>query len=255
MRVVPFLLVGLTLPPACLCQQTLYDETRILYKKEAYGGFTAHGDGWGVNFTMAHHRTARMRWTWGVELVGMKHPKEVKSFNPYYEDSRGYFFGKLNSLLLLRPTYGRKVQITDKLRKSGVEVNYVWGIGPSIGLLKPVYLQIGYDELGAMGNYPFSTITIERYDPYVHTVDAIFGRASWFKGVNEMGLAPGVFGRFGFNFEYAGPATGIKALEVGVSVDAFAQPVPIMAELEGVENKQFFLEFYLQLLFGKKLIR
>lgn len=255
MRAPFILLAALLLPILSQAQQTLYDETRILYKKEIYGGFTAHGDGWGGNFTHARNITARTRRLIGVELVGMKHPKEVKSFNPYYEDSRGYFFGKLNSLLLLRPTYGRKVQITDKLRKSGVEVSYVWGIGPSLGLLKPVYLQIGYDQYGQIGNYPFSSIVIERYDPEVHTVDAIFGRASWFRGVNELGLVAGVFGRFGFNFEYAGPATGIKAIEVGVSVDAFPEPVPIMADLTGVENKQFFLEFYLQLLFGKKFIR
>ena len=35
--------------------------------------------------------TAADRVLFSLELVGMKHPKEVKSYNPYYEDSRGYF--------------------------------------------------------------------------------------------------------------------------------------------------------------------
>ena len=40
-----------------------------------------------------------------------------------------------------------------------------------------------------------------------------------------------------------------------MSVDAYLEEVPIMAELEGVENKQIFLEFYVSLKFGKKSIR
>ena len=78
-----------------------------------------HGDGWGLQFYHAKYRTARNRRLLGIEIVGMKHPKEVKSFNPYYEDSRGYFYGKENALLIVRPTYGRKWQITDKIRRSG----------------------------------------------------------------------------------------------------------------------------------------
>ena len=241
------LLVVVTIP--CVAQQTVYDETRVLYRKEIGGGFIAHGGGWGLNFFLGRHLTARDRRMYGLEIVGMKHPKEIKSFNPYYEDARGYFYGKVNSFLVVRPTIGHKHQITDKIRSSGVEVNWLWGIGPSLGLAKPVYLQIGKPEI------PYEYIEVERYDPNVHYVDDIFGRASWFNGLNELKVYPGVFGRFGFNFEHSGEAAGIKAIEVGVSVDAYLEEVPIMAELEGVENKQIFLEFYVSLKFGKKSIR
>jgi hypothetical protein len=233
-----------------MAQQTIYEETRVPYKKEFYGGVMAHGDGWGVQFTRGTYTTARDRRLLGIELVGMKHPKEIKSFNPYYEDSRGYFYGKSNSFLIVRPTYGGKHQITDKIRRTGVEVNYVWGIGPSIGLLKPVYLQIGKPD-----QVPYESIVIERYDPVVHDVQNIYGRATWFRGVGELALYPGGFGRFGFNFEYSGQTSGIKSLEAGVSMDAYPVVIPIMVELEGVENKQFFFEFYLALQFGKKTIQ
>jgi hypothetical protein len=231
-------------------QQTIYEESRVPFRKEFYGGVMLHGDGWGVQFYRANYRTATQRFLLGLELVGMKHPKEVKSFNPYYEDSRGYFYGKSNSFLILRPSIGGKRQITDKIRRSGVEVNYVWGIGPAIGLVKPVYLQIGKPDI-----IPYQSIVIERYDPGIHDVQNIYGRATWFRGLGELGLRPGVFGRFGFNFEYSGQTTGLKALEAGVSVDAFPTVIPIMAELEGVVNKQIFLQFYLALQFGKKTIQ
>ncbi|MFN9326594.1 MAG: hypothetical protein ACK6A5_14555, partial [Flavobacteriales bacterium] len=110
-------------------QQTIYDETRVLYRSQWSGGLIIHGDGWGLQVYRGIHRTARVVRLYGLEMVGMKHPKEVKSFNPYYDNSRGYFYGKLNALTILRPTIGGKHLITDKIRRSGVEVNYVWGIG------------------------------------------------------------------------------------------------------------------------------
>jgi hypothetical protein len=236
---------------ACVqAQQTIYEEARVPFRRELYGGLMLHGDGWGLHFFYAKHRNAIDRTLFGMEIVGMKHPKEVKSFNPYYEDSRGYFYGKSNALLIVRPTIGKKHQITDKIRRTGVELNYVWSVGPSLGLAKPVYLQIGKPD-----NIPYQEFVIERYDPAVHSVQNIYGRASWFKGFGEMKLYPGGFGRAGLNFEYSGQTTGIKSIEVGMSMDAYAVKVPIMAELEGVENKQFFWEFYVALQFGKKYVQ
>lgn len=240
------LLSCVALAPAS-AQQTIYDETRVLYRKELYGGVIVHGDGWGFNFYHGKHRTAKDRRLLGVEIVGMKHPKEIKSFNPFYEDSRGYFYGKQNTMLVLRPTFGGKHQIADKIRRTGVELNYVWGLGPSLAFVKPVYLQIGKPD-----NFPYDIIVVERYDPQVHDIQNIYGRASWFNGFGEMRLYPGAFGRFGFNFEHSGQTSGIKAIEVGVGMDVYPVVIPIMAELEDVRNKRFFPQFYLSVQFGKK---
>lgn len=234
---------------AVLAQQTIYEETRVPYKRELYGGILLHGDGWGLQFYHAKYNTARDRRLLGIEVVGMKHPKEVKSFNPYYEDARGYFYGKSNALLILRPTYGRKLQLTDKIRRSGAEVNFIWGVGPSIGLLKPVYLQIGKPD-----RIPYENIAVERYDPAIHDVQNIYGRATWFNGVGEIKPYLGGFGRVALSFEYSTETTGLKGLEVGAMVDVYQKTVPIMAELEGVRNKQFFFQFYLALQFGKKFV-
>jgi hypothetical protein len=230
------------------------DEGRTLYDHEVYGGPVIHGDGWGGQLWYGRYRTAAIRDLFGVELVGMKHPKEVKSYNPYYEDSRGYFYGKRNSLLVLRPGYGRKYRLNEKIRKSGVEVNFIWSVGPSLALLKPVYLQIGY-RIDGRETPPYDNIVEEKYDPDTHFANNIFGRASWFRGLGELRVQPGAFGRLALNFEYAGDNTGIRALEVGGTVDAYAERVPIMAEVDGVVNKQFFLEFYLSAQFGGKKIR
>ncbi len=238
-----------------IAQESIYDDQgRTLYSREMYGGPIVHGDGWGLQFWYGKYRTAADRHLVGVEIVGMKHPKEIKSYNPFYEDSRGYFYGKLNSLLILRPTYGRKHRLTEKIRKSGVEVNYVWGVGPSFALMKPVYLQIGY-RLDGKEIAPYDNIIEERYDPAIHRSSNIFGRASWFRGLGELSVMPGAFGRLGLNFEYAGDNTGIRALEVGATLDAYPTTVPIMVEDELIVNKRFFFELYLALQFGGKTIR
>ncbi|HQW39986.1 MAG: hypothetical protein KBA60_09415 [Flavobacteriales bacterium] len=228
-------------------QETIYEETRVPYKKEILGGIMLHGDGWGLQFYHAKYRTARDRRLLGFEVVSMKHPKEVKSFNPYYEDSRGYFYGKVNTLIVARPSYGRKWQITDKIRRSGVELNFIWSIGASLGLLKPVYLQIGTPD-----RIPYENIIVERYDPIKHDVQNIYGRASFVNGIGEIAVFPGAFGRVALDFEYSGNVTGVKGIEIGATLDAFARKVPIMYEVEGVKNKQFFFEFYVALQFGKK---
>lgn len=249
-RLFAFFLVLIAASPSTLGQQTIYEDARVPFRREMYGGALLHGDGWGLHFHHAKYRTATDRRLLSIEVVGMKHPKEVKSFNPYYEDSRGYFYGKLNALTILRPTYGRKLQLTDKIRRSGVEINWVWGIGPSIGLLKPVYLEIGKPDA-----IPYDTYVIERYDPNVHNVQNIYGRASWLNGIGEIKPYFGGFGRMALNFEYSGRTTGIKAIETGVALDAYPVDVPIMAELEGVNNKQFFFQFYIAVQFGKRLLQ
>lgn len=250
------LIIGLLALPLSLAAQTgIFDGERTLYTKEVSGGFIAHGEGWGLNFHHGTYTTARKRRLIGVEIVNMKHPKEVKSFNPYYEDSRGYFYGKVNSVLFIRPTIGQRIQITDKIRHMGVEVNFTYSVGPSIALLKPVYLEIGYDTADALGGYPYYRISSERYDPDRHFAESIFGRSSWFRGLNESTFEVGGHARAGLNFEHSGTNGGLKAIEVGVFADVFARPLVIMAEDERVTNKSVFVGLYGSLHFGKKSIR
>jgi hypothetical protein len=249
------LFFALGVPVLSRAQESVYDEEgRTLYSREIYGGPIVHGDGWGGQFWYATYSTARIRNLYGFELVGMKHPKEIKSYNPYYQDSRGYYYGKSNSLLILRPGFGRKYRLTEKIRRSGVEVNYLWSVGPSLALLKPVYLQIGY-RIDSREIPPYDNIIEERYDPERHFANNIFGRASWFRGLGELSVQPGVFGRMAMNFEYAGDNTGVRALEVGTTVDVYADKVPILADVSGVKNKNIFFELYLALQFGGKKIR
>ena len=218
----------------------------VIYKKHITGGLVIHSEGWGGIFKIGQHVTTKKYREWTFSAVNMRHPKEFKTFNPYYEDSKGYVFGKENSFFVLRPTWGIRRILFDKTRIRGVEVGYAIAIGPSIGIAKPVYLEIGHPTI------PYEYITVERYDADEHFTDNIFGKAPGTRGLDEMKFHIGVHSRFGLNFEYSGEKDGIKALEAGVAVDAYPNKIPIMAI---VDNKQIFLSFYLNLTLGKKYFR
>ncbi len=228
------------------------EEKKLIYKKQFLGGAMLHSNGWGFNAYQGYNITAKKKRRIGLEFAYMKHPKEFKSYNPYYEDARGYIYGKRNEFMILRPTYGVKKVMFQKLRKSGVEVSYHWGVGPSLGLTKPVYLEIGYPDV------PYDRIVQEQYDPDRHFIDNIYGKAPWSQGLGKMRLYPGLFGRFGLHFDYAAEEDRVQAIETGVSLDGYFQRVPIMAFDEGNEdlsNKQFFFSLYLCIHYGKKFYR
>lgn len=226
-------------------------DAKVIYRKELTGGLIFHSDGWGATFRHGMHKTGSVRRVLSIDVLNMKHPKEFKSYNPYYEDSRGYVYGKSNSFLILRPGYGRRKILFDKMRSRGVEFGYFWSVGPSLGITKPVYLEIGYPSI------PYEYIAIEKYDAEEHYVDNIFGKAPITKGLDELKLYPGAFAKFGLHFEYSNEKDGIKALETGIALDAFPERVPIMAEVEGQElrNKQYYVTFYIKILYGKKFFR
>jgi hypothetical protein len=86
----PVLLISLCGMVRAQSQPSVYDEPgRTLYSHEMYGGPLIHGDGWGITFQYGKYATAKDRNMLGIDIVSMKHPKEIKSFNPNYQDARG----------------------------------------------------------------------------------------------------------------------------------------------------------------------
>ncbi len=220
-------------------------------KKQFVGGAFLHSNGWGLELSRGDNITADKKRMISLGFANMKHPKEFKSYNPYYDDAKGYIYGKLNAFYVFRPNIGIKNELFEKLRPGGVKVSYDARVGPSLGVLKPIYLKIGYPDV------PYQVIREERYDPDEHRIDNIYGRAPWSKGLGDMKLHPGIFGKFGMNFEYAGDEERVQAIETGLMVDAFFQRIPIMAveEVDGVSNPRVFLNLYVCLKYGKKYYR
>lgn len=244
-RTLTILLLFVTLVPFTSAQKPADEGRFVNYRSDAVGGVIIHGEGWGGYFRYGKQLTYNKRLNFSLDLVSMHHPKEIKVFNPNFDDGKGYFYGKLISLYMLRPGIGFRKIYFEKLREKGVEISLNYSIGPSFGLLKPVYLQIINPT-----NDPFLfTFTDERYDPSFHTIDNIYGRSKGSKGLGETKINPGVFGKFGIQFEYANEDDAIRAIELGSVVDFYFIPVELMTE-----NKpsNVFISLYLKFLLGRK---
>ncbi len=206
-----------------------------------------HTLGYGFGYRQGKHLTGYKKLIFEGEFVSMKDPKEIKILNPIGPNSKSFIYGKLNYLFILRAGAGVQKVINSKPYWGGVEIRYFYYGGASICLTKPVYLfyKINYPvSPDAQGSY-----SPERYDPNKDD-NNIYGRAPFTYGLNKMNIHPGIYGKFGFNFEFGQEDTKIRCLEVGVTADAYPKPIPVMAFNP---DKSIFLSAYLSYSFGRRL--
>jgi hypothetical protein len=223
------------------------DSIKVLLRKEYSFSINVHTQGLGIGYRFGHHITGYKKLMYEGEFVEMKHPKEYKSINLINENSKTFFYGKMNNLYILRLGAGMQKVINSKPYWGGVEIRTFYYGGLSLGLTKPVYLYIWNPKSGSLEG----TISTERYDPDnpKHNIDYIYGRAPFTDGLGEIGFHPGIYGKFGFNFEFGQEDTKIRCLEAGINIDAYPKSIPIMAYNN---NTYGFLTVYLSYSFGKR---
>lgn len=217
----------------------------ILLFKEASGGIILHTQGWGLKFSKGYNKTAFKKRMLVFEFIEMNSLKQIKSINPYYANSKRYVYGKLNSVFIIRASYGIHRLLNRKPYWGGVELRLLYSGGASLGFAKPTYLYISNPSPEPQTFYR----TEERYDPYEHFPDNIIGRGPFTSGFSEIGFYPGIHARIGLDFDYGVYQTKVKSLEIGATLDLFPRPVPIMAFND---PSYFFLTLYLNFNFGKR---
>lgn len=215
------------------------------FRSEWFGGIILHTNGWGGNITYAKFKTYKKYNLFSLDMVNIKDPKEYKIRYQVAQNSfsKAFKFGKLNSLYNTRFSYGQQYMVYEKLREKGVSVYFNWKTGPSIGFLKPIYLEIVNQQDGIAIN------SEERYDPTIHNESNIYGKGSFGSGFNEINLIFGGHFETGFKFELAKQRESIFALEAGVTVDVFPSGAPILAFKK---EEVIIYNLYIKLLFGKK---
>lgn len=217
------------------------DGVQIMKEHTLKGGGFIHTNGWGLGIQYAKNQTRHRNTLYNFDLVlSLKHPKEVKKINPRYEQANPYVFGRENALMVARPGWGQQFRIAEKEADLGVRVDLNITAGPNLGLLKPVYIEvIKENREGDLYR------EVEQYDARKHANQAkIFGGASFLRGITEMDVQPGFSTKAGLSFAW----DDFKSVEAGVMVDAFPRSMPIFAF---VDNKQLFINLYLDFSFGK----
>ena len=175
--------------------------------------------------------------TIGFELVNIKHPKENKYSSPLGY-GRTFIWGKKNYFFSFRAQYGREVILFSKKDQQGIRINAQLAVGPSIGILMPYYIKYSRNN----------RMEIENFNSATQTFNNVMGSASFFEGINELKIRPGLNLKAALNFEF-GTKKSSTAIEIGFLVDAYPKKITIMPT---AENYSVYPTAFITLLYGRK---
>lgn len=222
------------------------EDLKVLYRNESNFGLYVHSAGGiGIAYRRGYHVHGTRKRMLEIEAQNFKHPKEIKSVNSYYDNSKGFVYGKLNSFFLIRPGVGFQNILFEKAEKKNVEIRFSYYVGATLTFAKPVYLEI------IVENPPpdAPSISTERYDPNKHEPSDIYGKGPFFRGIDQTRVYPAGYAKIALSFEYGKRYNAIKALETGAVVDVYPTNLPMMAFHK---NQQVFVSLYLKMIWGKK---
>lgn len=173
-----------------------------------------------------------------LELINVRSLKERASTT---STGSRFVFGKQNYLFSLRPQYGREFTLFKKTNTDGLQINGILAGGPSIGLVKPYYIQY---------NFGRSNIRTEAYNPLVHNNEnAIVASGSLFDGIGEITPKIGANAKVALNVELSSFQRSNIGLEIGFLVEAYSEEIKIMAL---APNRSNFTSGYITLYFGNR---
>ncbi|MBX2964555.1 MAG: hypothetical protein KF845_00315 [Cyclobacteriaceae bacterium] len=170
----------------------------------------------GFVFKKARKLNDRVLETFGLEIMNVKHPQEVRRSSNI--TGNFYIFGKNNYLYAFRFQYGRDLILYKKAPHQGVEIKAVFAAGPSLGLVAPYYVE--YSDTG------FLTLR----DQYSLAIppDQIWGTGRLFEGVGQSEVALGGNLKAALNFETGAIKSSVVGFEVGFLLDAYAKQIELM---------------------------
>jgi hypothetical protein len=229
------LLIGLTGTVSLQAQtQDSYDyqsEFTWGINKNTYGGLIG-----GFTFKKAFKLSDRLLETYGLEIMNVKHPQELRQ----HSQSTGNFFvyGKSNYLYALRFQYGRDLILFKKAPQQGVEIKAVFAVGPSIGVVAPYYVETGGDAGGI--------VTIRKqYEPSIRP-EEIYGPGRLFEGLGDSKIKFGANAKAAMNFELGTIKSQVTGFEAGFLLDAYSGKIELVptAKNYSVFPVLFFTLFY-----------
>ncbi len=239
-------------------------EDDIVFKREFSMGLKAHTHGYGISANFVRINNIFKKKYIEVEIMNLKHPKERRQQSPFASgrnSARGYIYGKKNSFYTINLNFGTMHTITNKGQRNGVQVSWYYSYGPSLGIVKPYYLELIYD-VNEVGNLVTRN---ERYTEenasWFLNNGLIYGASGITYGWDQINLFPGIQLKGGFNFDWAKFYEMVKSIEVGAMINVHAglvknsdgdlkvSRVPIMIE---DKNSFIFTNLYLRLNIGKR---
>jgi hypothetical protein len=223
----------------------------IVYNREtSFNMKMTTNRGYALGIEIGRLRTYYKTTFYHLGIGEIKHPKEQRqSANPSVSRSfRPYVFGKQNNFFLVRGGWGVKRYFTEKAKQKGVAMGMSYSFGPTIGILKPYYLALARE-----GDFGRERITHEQYSKQNESIfldnTRIKGASPFTRGFGDLSLLPGGNASIALHMDWGAFDEFIKALEIGLMVDAFPKAVPILVS---AQNSPLFFNFFLNLQLGKR---
>ena len=228
----------------------LEEEGQPSFSKHSIFGFKVNHDGFGASYEMGKAKTPYKSTIFQFELNDKKHPKEANLSNQFDVGSgfiavgTPFVYGKINHFYQAKGAVGQQVMIGNKGNKSGVAVSAVYAGGLSLGLLRPYYIDV-QGSSGQIETIKYSSKdSADFLDP-----NYILGGTGLSTGWSEIKVVPGAHAKAALRFDWGRFNNSVTALEFGFNFEFYTSRVQQMATLEG---KNFFVNGYLSLLFGKR---
>jgi len=224
----------------------------IIYNREtAFNLKMTTNRGYAPGLEFGRLRTYYKTTYYHISIGELKHPKEQRqSADPGTGRAfRPFVYGKRNNLLLVRGGWGVKRYFSEKAKQKGVAVGMSYAFGPSLGLLKPYYLAVPRKKDQNSG---FAFTSIEKYSESNASLflgNDIQGAAPFTKGLSEVSPLLGGNASIAFHMDWGAFDEFVKALEIGLMVDAFPNKVPILVS---EQNRRVFFNFFVNLQLGKR---
>jgi hypothetical protein len=219
------------------------EEGDLIFNKDWMLGFRFATDGYGIFFEKGKYKTNSKTLIYQFELNEKKSPKDHKVAAAGYN---GYNFssvvvGKLNNFYEFKAAIGQQFLIGGKGNRNGVAVTALYSGGLSLGILKPYFVDVYDQSTGNTFRSKYPTIIDSGYTE--------LGASGFTVGWSYASVDPGVNAKLAMRFDYGRFNQTISAIEAGVTGEYFVNAVPMLFD---VPYKQFFLNAYVSIMFGKR---
>jgi hypothetical protein len=229
------------------------ETTGVVYDKEVGAHLQFMTNGWSFGVHRGILNTYYKTRFYSFEIGEQKHAREQRQSTglpsgSLSNTSRSFIYGKQNNFYTVKAALGEKYYLSEKADRKGVAVGMSYSVGPSLGLIKPYYLEVKAQDPN--GRPPFRDIKYDgNEDSEFLQFPLIYGASSSLLGFNEVSLAVGGQAKVGLHLDWGAYGEFIKALEVGISAEIYSKEIPIMVTND---NKPYFINLYVLAQLGKR---
>lgn len=223
------------------------EEGILIYHKQSIFGLQARSNGYGIFYELGKMKSFKKTTTYRIDITEIKNQKEDKvqnAANGFIIFGNPYIYGKVNNFYQATLGFGKQQMLGQKGNKNGVAVSAIYNGGLALGLLRPYYLEVQDPSTNETRLIKYSSA-----DSALFLGPTILGGGGLGKGWSEMKMKPGVFAKAALRFDYGRFNEMVSGLEVGLSGEFYTEKIPIMA---GQDDRQFFFQAYISLLFGRR---